>query len=99
MLGAEAREPRTPDLRAHHQTHGADAVERRLLHAWGKGRCHVQGLPAPFLFLKRLSDVFYDEIGRLAVDYGDREFPLSKRAPLGVCFRGGAFRLQRQHPV
>lgn len=30
----------------------------------------------PLLFLKRLSDVFDDEIGRLAEDYGDRETAL-----------------------
>jgi type I restriction enzyme M protein len=30
----------------------------------------------PLLFLKRLSDVFDDEIGRLAEDYGDREVAL-----------------------
>ena len=30
----------------------------------------------PLLFLKRLSDVFDDEIARLAEDYGDRETAL-----------------------
>ncbi|AIC09392.1 hypothetical protein D934_02260 [Xylella fastidiosa subsp. sandyi Ann-1] len=61
------------DGHAHNQADGADAVGCRLLDPRRKGRSQVQGLPAALtlLFLKRLSDVFDDEITRLAEEYGD----------------------------
>ena len=99
MLRAEARDTQTPDFRAHHQIHGVDAGERRSLHSWGKDAAKLKDYLLPLLFLKRLSDVFDDESDRLAADYGDRALSFPKRAPLGTCFRGGAFRFQRQHTV
>ena len=50
-----------------------DALGRGPVHPGREGRREVQGLPAPALFLKRLSDVFDDEIERLAEEYGDPE--------------------------
>lgn len=39
----------------------------------------------PLLFLKRLSDVFDDEIERLAEEFGDRKVALESRSPTTAC--------------
>ena len=44
-----------------------------MCHKRPSGRPQIQGLVPPLIFLKRLSDVFEDEVERLGGEFGGKE--------------------------
>ncbi len=44
-----------------------------MCHKRPSGRPQIQGLHPPLIFLKRLSDVFEDEVERLGGEFGGKE--------------------------